>query len=334
MKKIVKIIYLFLFVHTIGYSGEYADAFLELGVSARSLAMSNTIGAIDTRETAFYSNPAGLAFIRQKRIGMMYTSQFGLADNNYLGYATKLFKNSALAFSWIRCGIDDILVTPDILKEEPDPAKRKEFVKNQSNFPFTKNVEEAIFISYSRYVSKIIKLGWSYSKFKIEIPWGMNFKIIRKNLDNLEAYGLGLDIGGRLRVNGEDLFDLKDLGMINIGLNIQDATGTIIYWETKHQDKIAIGPALSFALEQSFEKINLDLNLGMEKNYRYDEKFRYGCELVYQNKVSLRGGIRQSDFTLGLGLDFELLKKRITLDYSFMSHDLGACHRIGGGIGF
>lgn len=55
-------------------AGEYADAFLELGVSARASAMANAIGALDFSETVFITNPVGISYIRKARLGLMYTS--------------------------------------------------------------------------------------------------------------------------------------------------------------------------------------------------------------------------------------------------------------------
>ncbi len=334
IKKIFLIlVILFSLIHK-GYSGEYADSFLELGVSARALAMSNTLGALDFSGTSFFSNPAGLSYLKNKYIGLMYTSQFGLANHNYVGVASPISKKASIAISWIRFGVDDIPIKPDILRQIPDQAIRKDSVAALANLPLKtfQDIENAIFFSYSRFMSKIVNLGWRYSKFRVEIPLGINFKIIHKKIYNLDAYGLGVDIGGRLRANGEELFDITNLGNLSVGLSIRDVAGTTIYWNTKHQDLIRIGPVVSFALEQPFEKWHMHLNIGMEKEYRYDDKFRYGAEMILYDRIGLRTGLNKSGLTFGLGLNFKTKGKLFYLDYAFLNHDLGASHRIGGGI--
>lgn len=334
MNRIFRLILILFLLFQTGYSGEYADSFLELGVSARALAMSNTLGSLDFSGTSFFSNPAGLSYLKNKYIGLMYTSQFGLANHNYFGIAIPISKNSSAALSWIRFGVDDIPIRPDILRQIPDQEMRKDSVAILASLPLKtfQDTENAIFFSYGRFTSKVINLGWRYSKFIVEIPFGINFKIIHKKLYNLEAYGLGVDIGSRLRVNGEEIFDIRNLGNLSVGLSIRDVAGTTIYWNTKRQDVIRVGPVFSFALEQPFKKWHMHLNIGMEKEYRYDDKFRYGAEIILYDQINLRTGLNKSGLTFGLGLNFKALKRLFCIDYAFLNHDLGASHRIGGGI--
>jgi len=334
VNRIFRLISILFFLFQTGFSGEYADSFLELGVSARALAMSNTVGALDFSGTSFFSNPAGLSYLKNKYVGLMYTSQFGLANNNYVGVASPISKKASIAISWIRFGVDGIPIRPDIIRQVSDKAIRRDSVSVLANLPLKtfQDTEDAVFVSYGRFISKIVNLGWRYSKFRVEIPLGINFKIIHKKIYNLDAYGLGVDIGGRLRANGEELFDITNLGNLSVGLSIRDVTGTTIYWNTKHQDVISIGPVVSFALEQPFEKWHMHLNIGMEKGYRYDGKFRYGAEVILYDRIGLRTGLNESGLTLGLGLNFKVMGKLFYLDYAFLNHDLGASHRIGGGI--
>jgi hypothetical protein len=143
-------------------AGEYADAFLETDVSARAQAMARTLGALDHSGTAFASNPAGLAYVQKTQIGFMYTSHFGLANYNYLGLAIPFIGKSTAAINWIRFGVDDIPIRPDYLNEVTDPAARRDSVIALQNYPLEtfNDVEDAIFISYARFQTKSINLGW------------------------------------------------------------------------------------------------------------------------------------------------------------------------------
>jgi hypothetical protein len=317
------------------FGGEYADAFLENGVSARALAMANTVGALDKSITAFASNPAGLGYVRNPQFGLMYTSQFGLANHNYFGFALPFSQRSTGAIGWIRYGVDDIPLRPDILREVTDPAARRDSILALQHTPFDtfNDLEEAYYISFGYFTSKTVKLGWRYSRFGVEIPVGLNFKILHKKLYNVEGFGIGLDIGGRISLSGAELFDFSNIGRINIGYALRDVTGTLIFWNTKSQDKIRINPVLSFAYIQNIERYDLVLSFGVEKEYRYNDKFRYGFEGSYKNRLFVRTGLNNSGITTGLGLHFKVMKRLIELDYSFLKHELGATHRIGGVIG-
>jgi len=331
MKRILAIIFVMFHLFYGLIAGEYADAFLELGVSARAAAMANAIGALDISETAFVSNPSGIGYVKEARLGLMYTSQFGLADHNYIGLAMPISQHYSLALSWIRFGVDDIPILPDIVGEISDKAERRDSVISiyNSDIATFNDIENAVFISLARFNSAIIDLGWIYSKFNLEFPIGINIKFIHKKYYTLEGYGLGIDIGGRLRVSGEEVLDINHLGMLSLGLTLKDVSGTTIYWNTKSQDRIRLTPALSWALEQPIRPLKLMVNLGAERQFRYHDKTNYGLEIIYANRLSLRTGLKKSGLSLGLGLNFKAMKKLINLDYSFYNHDLGASHRIG-----
>jgi len=316
-------------------AGEYADAFLELGVSARASAMADAVGSLDFSETAFLNNPAGLSYIRNPRIGLMYCSQFGLAAHNYLGLALPTGQHYSLSLSWIRFGVDDIPVLPDIISSIADKTERRDSVISiyDSAVESFSDVENAVFFSLARFNSGIVDLGWRYSKFNLEFPVGVNIKLIHKKYYGMEGFGLGIDIGGRLRVSGEDLFDITDLGMLSVGLALKDITGTTIYWNTKSQDCISLFPVVSFGLEQPIKPLRLMVNFGAEKPYRYHDKTNFGVEIVYANRLALRTGLKNTGLSCGLGLNFKAMKRTINLDYSFYNHDLGASHRVGLSVG-
>ena len=316
------------------FAGEYADAFLETDVSARAQAMARTIGALDHSGTAFASNPAGLAYVQKTQIGFMYTSHFGLANYNYLGLAIPFIGKSTAAINWIHFGVDDIPIRPDYLREVPDPAARRDSVIALQNYPLDtfNDTEDAVFISFARFQTKSVDLGWRYSPFQVDIPLGINFKIIHKAFYNLEAYGIGVDLGGRLSVKGDDLFEISKMGKINIGFALRDVAGTLIYWNTQRQDEIRMTPMLALGFEQPLERLGIQINLGLTKEYRYQDQMRYGIECIVKNRLSIRAGLDNANLTSGIGLNFMLLKRNIQIDYSFISHELGAIHRVGGGI--
>jgi len=336
MKNLRRLSILLLFYLVILRAGEYADAFLEMGVSARALAMGNCSGTLDNTETAFLSNPAGLGNIMRTRLGLMYASQFGLANHNYAGLALPVKPGMTLAVSWIRFGVDDIPIRPDIIRTVADKEQRRDSIVTLANTHLKtfNDAENALFISVGKFNSGIMDLGWRYSKFRVDFPIGVNFKLIHKRLYNLEGYGLGLDVGGRIRVHGEELFDISNLGFLSLGLALKDITGTTIYWNTRRQDQIRITPAAAFALEQPLNRWRSKLNFAVEKDYRYAEKARYGLEIIYAERIACRFGLKNTGLTTGFGLNFKAMKKIVQVDYSFYNHDLGISHRLGSSIVF
>ena len=330
------IISIILFSTTAVFGGEYADAFLENGVSARALAMANCLGALNQSVTSFIGNPSGSAYIHTPQVGLTYTSQFGLANYNYIGFALPVTKHSTASLNWVRFSVDDIPIRPDILRQVTDPEARRDSILalNNTGFSTFNDLEQAVYLSFGKYISRSVSLGWRYSRFTLEIPLGINFKFIHKQLYNVEGYGLGIDLGGRLRFSGAEVFEMAKMGDICIGLALRDVTGTIIYWNTKRQDEISINPVLSFGFEQPIEKLNILLILGAEKEYRYNDDTRYGLECILRNRISLRAGLNNSGLTTGIGLNFKAMEHTVHIDYSFLKHDLGATHRIGGIIEF
>jgi len=336
MRRATRIIFPFIVFGHVLFGGEYAGAFMDLDVSARALAMGNALGALDFSATSAISNPAGIAYVKQKYAGFMYHSLFGMAYQNYLGFAAPVSKKTSIAASWLRFSVDDIPIRPDILREVTDPVDRRDSIiaLNGQVYDTFGDAENALVLTFGRFSSRTVDLGWRYSKFLVEIPLGISFKLIQKNLYNLKGYGLGIDLGGRFRVDGDELFDIRKLGKIGVGLSLRDLTGTTIYWNSKRQDKIKIAALVSFALEQPIEQWQSQINIGIEKNLRYDEKFRYGIEFNYHDRLQLRAGLGITAFTCGMGLNIRVAHIPINLDYAYMNHDLGSSHRIGGGITF
>lgn len=315
-------------------AGEYADAFLEGGITARAVAMANVLGCLDFSASAVLSNPAGLAYLSRPQIGLLYASQFGLANYNYLYGGLPISPRLKAGFSWVRLSVDDIPLRPDIVRQVPDKEARRDtlnILRHKTVKTFS-DAENAFFISIGSYHRKIVNLGWIYSKFGVDIPWGLNFKIIYKSLYNLRGYGLGVDWGGRLRANGDEMLDISRLGDLSVGLTLQDIAGTTIYWNTRRQDRIRPSWLWSAAWEQPLPAWKLQLNLGWAYSSRYGDRSNLGMELVYSHCLSLRLGLKNSGINAGIGLNFKLVNRPIQIDYAFYHHELGLNHRIGAGL--
>src|ERR1044072_1674572 len=88
---------------------KYSNEFLNIGVGARALGMSNAYITSVNDVTAGYWNPAGLNRIgNQHQVALMHSEYFaGIAKYDYGAFATRLDSSSVLGVSLIRFGVDD-----------------------------------------------------------------------------------------------------------------------------------------------------------------------------------------------------------------------------------
>jgi hypothetical protein len=182
---------------------KYSNEFLSIGVGGRALGMGNTQVAAADDIMASYWNPAGLLSIREKyQIGLMHANYFaGIAQYDYLAFATPVDSLSHLAFSLIRFGVDDIPDTRYLYDANG--------AINYDNISFFSAADYAFLISYSR---KLNVLGG--------LQFGGNLKIIHRVAgDFAYAWGFGLDAGARWT-----------RGRWTVGAMFRDVTGTFNAW--------------------------------------------------------------------------------------------------------
>ena len=115
-----KILVLLLFLtHLSGLSqssSKYSNEFLNIGVDARSIGMANAVVSSTNDVNSTYWNPAGLLNIERDEISLMHSNYFAnIANYNYISYAKKVDDQSAIGFSLIRFGVDDIMDTTQLI---------------------------------------------------------------------------------------------------------------------------------------------------------------------------------------------------------------------------
>ncbi|MBO8131184.1 MAG: hypothetical protein H0Z29_06670 [Candidatus Marinimicrobia bacterium] len=315
--------------------GEYIDDFLQLGVSARSLAMANSTGAVDTTLSSFLVSPSGIVYVENFEINFMYTSVFSLANMNYVGIA-KRFRKLCIGLNWVSLSVDGIPIRPDVVNAIDEELFRRDTVRilSKSKLKTFNDYEGAIFITIGRNFLKKFDLGWKYVPIRLEIPVGVNIKLIRKRLYGESGDGIGLDIGCRIKVSAYDIFDVRNAGYVIFGYTLRDAFGTTIYWSTKSRDLVNPYNVISFGYIMDI-KDKLNLTLAIHKEYRYSEKFRFGLEATYKNVLSIRFGLRDYGWSTGAGIVFKLGDIKTSIDYSILKHDeLSVGQRISCGILF
>ena len=179
----------------------YSNEFLNIGVDAAALGMSKAVVATCNDVNAIYWNPSGLATIKNYEISLMHSSYFaGIAQYNFIGFAMPLDNKSAVGFSLIRFGVDDILNTTELIDSKGNINYDKISLFSAADYAFN--------IAYSK-------------KLKLKgLRFGVNTKIIRRIIGNFAAsWGFGFDAGIQFERNSWKL-----------GVMLRDITTTFNSW--------------------------------------------------------------------------------------------------------
>ena len=310
---------------------KYSNEFLNIGVGARSLAMSNSVISSTNSAMSAYLNPANLIKNENDiQIGLMHAEYFaGIAKYDYVGFAMPINSESALGFSIIRFGVDDILDTTQLIDDQGNI--------NYDRINLFSAVDYGFIISYAR---KILTK---------EISYGINTKIIRRMIgDFATSWGFGLDIGIQLKTSNDWRF----------GLMARDISTTYNSWSTNETRLNDIQNAIDGqnqeipnSTEVTMPKIQLGVSKLHKINYDYSlltsfdliMKFEQnnslistefisinpaiGLEIGYTDNVFLRLGIgnfqNEMDFENSTNLTFQpnfgvgFKLRDIEIDYAF-----------------
>jgi len=181
---------------------KYSNEFLQIGIGGKAMGMSNAVISSVDDVTSGYWNPAGLSRMTSKFQGSLMHSEYfaGIAKYDYIGLAHKIDDKSAIGFTAIRFGVDDIPNTTQL-------------IDNNGNIDYDRitrftAADYGFLISYAR-------------KMPIEgLSIGGNAKIIYRKVGSFaSAYGFGLDFGAQYKVK-----------KWNFGAVMRDAVSTFNAW--------------------------------------------------------------------------------------------------------
>ena len=323
----------------------YANAFLDIPLGARAVGLGSAYGAIANDGTAFYWNPAGVALINRHEVSLMYADQYGgFGQYNFIGYNHQLSSTYAFSIAWIRYSVGSIsefkaLEDNAVDRGKPDYSFDKYYL---GTFDYTDN---AIFFSFAKINHVRLNLGWLYNDFPMDIPIGVNFKIITGGTNGISGqgnpangevsgdvkkFGIGVDIGTMIMFGMNDFLEMPSLGDFALGMNFQDATGTSAQWNkissttTAARDVTPINFKLAFSYIQPINQWESNILFSFERNNRYDVTHRWGMEYEYKRSLSLRLGVDENHVTYGVGVSF----LQFQIDYALVNQSLGNVHRI------
>jgi hypothetical protein len=325
MKTRMVVVMMLISASAMGATGvaKYAGEFISLGVGGRALAMGGAFVALANDVTAGYWNPAGLSRINYPQITLMHDEQFGsLVNYDYGAVALPWGTNTSLGLSIIRLGVDDIhdnrFAGEDINGNPTTDPTVPGFRINPNKVTYFNAVDWAFYFTYSR-------------KESDEFSYGANIKLIRRELGQNAATGVGLDIG---------LWYTPFENMV-LGANFQDVTTTFLAWNTGTNELISptmkvgsayfieafggrFAPAIDFDIRFENRRYASTANLGPVS---FD--LHSGMEFQFKNLVALRVGYSDvKQLTMGAGVQLP----KLNIDYSFAKFDgtnqLGNTHRI------
>ena len=235
---------------------KYSNEFLNIGVDASALGMSNAVVASSDDVNSGYWNPAGLVHLEDSEAAIMHSSYFAnIANYNYIAFAMPLDDRTAVGLSLIRFGVDDILYTTKLIDQQG--------VINYDRINLFSAADYALTFSFAR---KLPVPGWNY---------GVNAKVIRRIIgDFATSWGFGLDLGIQFESN-----DWK------FGLMARDVTTTFNAWAINEERLQDIKDAIPGQNQEEPEATELTLpklQLGMSKlfTFNYDYTLRTEVDLI------------------------------------------------------
>ena len=328
LKKLIAFILLISPALIFAQGRKYSNEFLNIGVDARALGMSNSVVASTNDVTAGYWNPAGLAKVKGSwQAAAMHAEYFAsIAQYDYLSFATPVDALSTVGFTVIRFGVDDILDTTELIDNDGNVDYDRINLFSAADY--------ALIGSYAR-----------TSKSNPNFNYGGNVKIIYRQIGSFaNSIGFGFDLGAQYNI-----------GKWEFGATVRDVTSTFNSWSfdeaeiQKLEDlgnerpatdleltipRLLVGTGRSFKLNDKYSlhtEINLDITFDGQRNTLVTANFgnidpSFGFEIGYRKFAFLRGGIgnvqrtrdfaNQLDYTMQPNLGIGFKHKGISIDYA------------------
>ncbi len=238
---------------------KYSNEFMNIGVDAAALGMSNAVVSQTADVNSGYWNPAGLVHLEDNEMSLMHSSYFAnIANYNYIAYAMPLDNDSALGISLIRFGVDDILDTTQLIDD-------------QGNINYDR---------ISTFSTADYGLTFSFAK-KLPLDglnFGVNAKIIRRIIgDFASSWGFGFDAG--IQFEGKNNW--------KFGLMARDITTTYNAWSIDEEKFEQISGAVdgeNQELPESTEITIPKLQFGLSKKWI----FHYDYSLLAAANLNMR----------------------------------------------
>ncbi|WP_449587297.1 putative type IX sorting system protein PorV2 [Neotamlana laminarinivorans] len=237
----------FLFISAVVFAqtAKYSNEFMNIGVDAAALGMSNAVTAHSNNVNSGYWNPAGLLKLEDNQLALMHSSYFAnIANYDYIAYAMPLDKQSAFGISLIRFAVDDILNTTQLIDEEGNI--------NYDRISLFSTADYGLTFSYAR---ALPLQGLNY---------GINAKVIRRIIgDFASSWGFGFDAAIQFESKNNWKF----------GIMARDITTTFNAWAIDEEEFATVQDAVEGQNQELPETTEITipkLQIGVSKLVDFD----------------------------------------------------------------
>jgi len=231
---------------------KYSNEFLNIGVGARSLAMSNSVITSTNSAMSAYLNPANLIKNENDiQIGLMHAEYFaGIAKYDFGSIAKRIDYKSSFGFSFLRFGVDNIPNTSELIDAQGNV--------NYDRVSYFSAADLAFIGSYARKLNTYLSVGGSA-------------KVINRKAGNFaSAWGFGIDLSSTYIKNDW-----------SFALVAKDITSTFNVWKYQLSNEM-ISTFISTGNELPQNGIELTLPkliLGVSKEFHLKNNINFLIEL-------------------------------------------------------
>jgi len=342
---------------------KYAGEFMYIGAGARALAMGGAFAAVADDISAAYWNPAGLPSADRRSAAFMHSERFGgLISYDYLAYSQE-YAGDVYAASFFRTDAGKIADTSDLQwydtgsdgvfgedgtgepgdsgNDDFDPSTNPDGTEGNGEWdPGEELIYDEGRITWDSASDNALYLSWG-RELSDQLSVGATSKIIYRKLMTYSAWGVGLDAG--VKWSPTESFA--------VGLNLQDAFGTWMFWDSGVTESVSPTAKLGASFTWPVSRFHSVITFAADGDFRFEGReyaaqysipgagisldTHLGAELMIKNTVGIRLGSSEGNMTAGLGFTVPISGYPVSLDYAWLSHDqLDNTHRISAGVGF
>jgi hypothetical protein len=318
---------------------KFAGDFMSVGGGARALGMGGAFAAIADDASTLYWNPAGISGFEKRQALFMHSETFGdLLNYNFAAFVSPApafvspGREGSFGLALIHLGADDIIVTNNLKYEERNgvpgfqPEEGDRLLYDAGALPKEGNNDFALLGSFA--------LKTAYGRV------GGTLKVLYTDaIAGYSATGVGIDLGYLRR----DLLTPR----FDVGVKLQDITGTYIGWSTGTVEFITPSVKLGVAYRIPAPSLNASMIVTADGDFYFEDRrgasqfwveqlsadLHLGGEVSFQDKVMVRGGLDSGNATAGAGLRIGF----VGLDYAYLHFRedyFEATHRISAQVEF
>jgi len=253
------------------------DSMFIEGVGTRAYAMGNAFAALsDDSEGVFY-NPAGLTNLERQHITLLHYPLYEGTLYNSITYALPILDFGSPGFALYRVYTSGI-----------ETYDENDFKLGEINFQEYKST-----ISYAK-------------RLNDDVSFGMNINIFNLNLDKINAFSFGGDVG----------FLYEPFSFINLGFVVHNLIKpSFTLQNSKEELPMTLTGGLLLKIYSEAFKLNIPFDV--VKSEETEFKFRVGTEIMLFDILSLRAGYNDSRISFGGGLSFA----GISFDYAYIINE-------------